>query len=158
MTPTRWPTVVSLLVLAGIGGWGLAAQFYADLVTLPRGAPFTAAVIALFELGLARVVGRAIRGERTGRPMHPLQVARAAALAKASSVAGALLTGFYAGFFLWVIGRVGGGGPPAYRHDAWVSAWSGLACLLLLVAGLLLERACRTPRSRDEMPSWTSTS
>jgi len=155
--PTRWPTVMGLLVLAGIGGWAVAELFYEDLVALPRAAPFTAAVIALFELGLARVVTRAIRGERTGRPMHPLQVARAAALAKASSVTGAVLTGCYAGFFLWVIQRVGGGGPPAYRHDAWVSLWSGLACLLLLVSALLLERACRTPRSRDEMPSWTST-
>ena len=155
MTPTRWPTVVVLLVLAGAAGWLVPAAFYGDLVTLPRGAALTAGVIALFELGLGRVVGKAVRGERRGRPMHPLQVARAAALAKASSVAGSVLTGFYGGFFLWAVRRTE---LRAARHDAWVSGWSALACALLLVAALLLERACRTPRSRDEMPTWTSTS
>lgn len=147
--------MLALLLLAGVGGWALAAVFYGDLVTLPRAAPITAGVIALFELGLARVVSRAVRGEREGPPMHPLQVARAAALAKASSSAAALLTGFYGGFFLWVVRRTE---LRAARHDAWVSGWSALACLLLLVAALLLERACRTPRPRDEMPAWTSTS
>jgi hypothetical protein len=146
---------VALLVLAGIAGWLVPDQFYDDIVTLPRGAAVTAVVIALFELGLARVVARAIRGERRGKPMHPLQVARAAALAKASSVAGAVLTGFYGGFFLWAIERTE---LRAARHDAWASGWSALGCLLLLVAGLLLERSCRTPTPRDEMPTWTSTS
>jgi hypothetical protein len=155
--PTRWPTVLSLLLLAGVLGWALPELYYEDLVTLPRGTALTAGVIALFELGLARVVSRAVRGQRRGRPMHPLQVARAAALAKASSYAGSILTGFYGGFFVWVFHRVGGGAPAAYRHDAWVSAWSALACLLLLIAALLLERACRTPESRDEIPTWAST-
>lgn len=155
MRPTRWPAVVALLVLGGIGGWLLAEGLYGELVRLPRAAPITAGLIALFELGLARVVSRAVQGKRRGSPLHPIQVARAAALAKASSVTGALLTGLYGGFFLWVVRRTE---LRAARHDAWVSGWSALACLLLLVAALLLERACRTPRPRDEMPAWTSTS
>jgi hypothetical protein len=80
--------------------------------------------------------------------MHPLQVARAAALAKASSATGALLLGFYGGFFLWVVRRTE---LRAAEHDAWVAGWSALACLGLLVAALLLEKSCRTPPPRDEM-------
>jgi hypothetical protein len=153
--PSRWPTLVALVVLAGLVGWLVADQAYGDLATLPAAAPFTALVIALFEAGLARVVWRKVRRIGGGRPMHPLQVARAAALAKASSATGALLLGFYGGFFLWAIERTE---LRAARHDAWASGWSALGCLLLLVAGLLLERSCRTPTPRDEMPTWTSTS
>ena len=88
-----------------------------------------------------------VRGVSHGKPMHPLQVARAAVLAKASTT-GALLLGFYGGFFLWVIRRTE---LRAAAHDAWVSGWSALASLALLVAALLLEKACRTPTLHDEM-------
>jgi hypothetical protein len=148
VSPTRWPSVVGLLVLAGLVGWVVADQAYGDLVALPAAAPFTALLIAVFELVLARVVARKVRGRGSGQPMHPLQVARAAVLAKASSATGALLAGFYGGFFLWVVRR---NELRAARHDTWVSGWSTLACLGLLAAALLLERACRTPTRRDEM-------
>jgi hypothetical protein len=147
--PSRWPTLLALVLVAGAAGWVVADVAWDDLVALPSAAPITAVVIAVFELGLARVVSRKVRGVSTGRPMHPLQVARAAALAKASSATGALLLGFYSGFFLWVR-RLSE--KTAATHDAWVSGWSALACLGLLVAALLLERACRTPTPRDEMP------
>jgi hypothetical protein len=147
--PSRWPTILALVVLAGVVGWFVADLAWDDLVALPPAAPITAALIAVFELGLARVVSRKVRGLEPGRPMHPLQVARAAALAKASSATGALLLGFYAGFFLWVIRLTE---KRAASHDAWVSGWSALASLVLLAAALLLERACRVPPPpRDEM-------
>lgn len=148
MTPTRLRTVLALVLVAGVVGWLLARLAYGHLASLPAYAPVTAAVIALFELGLARVVSRQVRGVGRGRPMHPLQVARAAALAKASSATGGLLLGFYGGFFLWTVQRTE---VRAAAHDAWVSGWSALASLLLLAAALLLERACRAPRPRDEI-------
>lgn len=148
MTPSRMPTLLAMVLCAGVVGWLVANGAYGDLVALPAAAPLTAAIIAAFELGLARVVGRKVRGLSRGKPMHPLQVARAAVLAKASSATGALLAGFYGGFFTWVVRRTE---LRAAQHDAWVSGWSAIACLGLLVAALLLERACRTPTSRDEM-------
>ena len=148
MKPSRWPSLLGLVVFAGVVGWLVADRAYGNLVALPTGAPITAAVIAAFETGLARVVWRKVRGVSHGRPMHPLQVARAAVLAKASSATGALLLGFYGGFFLWVVRRTE---LRAAAHDAWVSGWSALACLALLVAALLLEKACRTPTLHDEM-------
>ena len=148
MTPSRWPTLLGLVMAAGLLGWVVADVAWDNLVALPAAAPITAVVIAVFELGLARVVGRKVRGVSPGKQMHPLQVARAAVLAKASSATGALLFGFYAGFFLWVVRLTE---KSAAAHDAWVAGWSALACLGLLVAALLLEKACRTPTLRDEM-------
>ena len=148
MRPSRWPSVLAF-VLGGAGvGWLFADRAWGGLSDLPLAAPFTAGVIALFELGLARVVHRKVRGEGGGKPMHPLQVARAAALAKASSATGALLLGFYGGFFLWLLRKDDN---PHASHDQSVAGWSSVACLGLLVAALLLERACRTPTLRDEM-------
>ena len=147
MRPTRWPTVVGLLLGLGVLGWVFAELAWDDLAELPAYAPATAVVIAAFELGLARVVHRKVRGTvPVGKPMHPLQVARAAALAKASSAAGAMLAGFYGGFLVWLLPRTE---KAAAGRDAWVSAWSALACLVLLGAALLLERACRTPPEPD---------
>jgi hypothetical protein len=144
--PTRWTTVVGLVLLAGVVGWLVPDRAYGRLSSLPAYAPLTALVIALFELGLARVVWRKIRHRGSGTPMHPLQVARAAALAKASSSAGSMLLGFYAGFFTWVAPH---DEIRAAAHDTWVTGWSAVASALLLLAGLLLERACRTPPPPD---------
>lgn len=146
MRPTRWTTVLALVAVLGVVGWLVADRAYGDLVALPVYAPITAALIAVFELGLARVVHRKVRGVGGGKPMHPLQVARAAVLAKASSATGAMLVGFYGGFFLWAAGRTE---VRAAARDAWVSGWSALACLGLLAAALLLERSCRTPTQPD---------
>lgn len=138
--------MLGLVAALGLVGWVVADQAWDDLGELPVYAPVTAALIALFELGLARVVSRKVRGVGPGKPMHPLQVARAAVLAKASSATGAMLLGFYGGFFLWVSGRTE---KAAAAHDALVSGWSAAACLLLLAAALILERSCRTPTPPD---------
>ena len=54
--PTSWRTLALLALIAGGGGWLLADRAYGSLVALPAYAPATAALIALFELGLAKVV------------------------------------------------------------------------------------------------------
>ncbi len=151
MRPTSWRTVGLLALLAGIGAWLLADQAYGSLVALPGYAPATAVLIALFELGLAKTISDQLRHRSKGRGMHPLQVARAVALAKASSAAGALLLGLYAGFFAWTFPRRDR--IAAASHDALVSGLSAAAALLLLVAALLLERACRAPERPDREPA-----
>ena len=104
-------------------------------------------LLAVFEAGLARSVRVRLRGLPTGgRALHPLQVARAAVLAKASSVGGAVLAGAYAGLLAHVLRLQA----EQARDDAVVCAVSAVAALLLVGAALLLERACRTP---DPPPS-----
>ena len=87
-----------------------------------------------------------VRG-RPGRPMHPISVARFAVLAKASSLGGAALAGFYGGVFGWTFVR-----RETYASagdDARVAGLLALAALALTVAALVLERACRTPADPD---------
>jgi hypothetical protein len=145
---TSLRTLVLLVVVMGGAGWLLADQAYGELISLPGYAPATAIVIALFELGLAKIVGDQINHRSRGRGLHPLQVARALALAKASSAAGALLVGLYSGLFAWTFPRRDT--IAAASHDAVVSGASAGAALLLVVAALLLERSCRTPPEPDE--------
>ena len=147
MTPTRVRTLLLAALVTGLLGYLLAAVAYGRLVDLPAYAPVTAGVIAAFELGLAKVVRDKVTGRSTHRPMHPLQVARAVALAKASSAAGALLLGLYAGLLAWTYPRRAQ--LAAAGADTGVAALSAGACLVLVVAALLLERSCRTPSRRD---------
>ncbi len=148
MRPTSWKFVAGCVVGAGVLGWLLLAGAYGDLVKLPTYAAVSAGVMAGFELVLARVVSQKVRGVSRGKPMHALQVARAAALAKASSAAGALLLGLYAGFALWLL--PGSGSNAAKGDDLVVSLVCAGTCLVLLVAALLLERACRTPPGAED--------
>jgi hypothetical protein len=83
-----------------------------------------------------------------GRTLHPVQVARAAVLAKASSAGGAVLLGCYAGLLAWTLPA---GLPVAVmEQDALVAGLSALASAGLVLAALALERACRTPGQDDD--------
>jgi hypothetical protein len=143
VTPTRLPVLVALAVLTAVlGSFAINLQT-GELLSLPLLAPGVGTLMALFELVLAKVVRDRLRGRSRGRrQMHPFQIARAAVLAKASSTTGALLTGLYAGLWLWF-----------FQHDelrvaadnAVVAALSVGASVLLVLAALVLERMCRTP-------------
>lgn len=150
---------MSMLLLAAVVtavlAWLLAELAYADLPLLPRYAPATLVLLAVVEAGMTKVVRDRLRGRRDprgrplGRPLHPLQVARAVVLAKASSAAGAVLVGGYGGLLLWTLPEAG----PKPHGDAVVSGLSALAALALVVAALLLERACRAPEADDRLGS-----
>jgi hypothetical protein len=148
VTPTRLPHLLAMAVLTGLLGWFVIDVRTGDLLSLPYLAPLTAGLIALFELILAKVVRDKVRGRSHGRSMHPLQVARALVLAKASSATGALLAGLYGGLLLWFLQH---GGLRVATSNAQVAGVSIGSCLLLVVAGLLLEQACRAPDIPDEV-------
>ncbi len=141
MTPTRLPVLAGLATLAAVLAYVLVRLTYGDLPPLPAYAPVTLVLLALGELGLGRAVRQRLRGPVRGRPMHPLQVARAAVLAKASSSAGAVLVGVYGGFLAHVL-RLD---LEQARDDSRAAVVAVAAAVLLVVAALLLERACRTP-------------
>jgi hypothetical protein len=149
VTPTRPGTLAALIVGFGAVGYLLAALFYGQLPQLPLYAPVTVVLLAVVELAMARVVRDRLahrldaRGRPKGRPLHPIQVARAAVLAKASSAGGAVLLGVYTGLFAWTFPRRGR--LMATADDALVAGLSALACLGLVIAALVLERACRRP-------------
>jgi hypothetical protein len=144
MKPTRFSVLLLALLVAAAVGYLLAETSYSDLPPLPPLAPVSLGLLALVEGGMAAVIRSKIRGKRpTGRPMHPLQIARAAVLAKASSLGGAVVGGVYGGIFVWTFARRGD--VATYSDDARVSGLAALAAVVLIVMALLLERACRTP-------------
>lgn len=151
MTPTRPGTLAALILGFGVVGYLLAALLYGQLPQLPLYAPVTLVLLAVVELAMARVVRdrltRRLDVRRPGgarpRALHPMQVARAAVLAKASSAGGSVLLGVYAGLFAWTFPRRGR--LMATGDDALVAGLSALASLGLVVAALVLERACRRP-------------
>lgn len=145
MTPTRGRTLLLVGLVTAVVAWLLADAF--EVPALPRSAPLTAGLLALVELAMAKVVRDRLRGRRdergrpVGRPLHPVQVAKAAALAKASSPAGALLAGAYAGVAVWALPDPADG----VRADGVVAVVSALVAVGLVLAALALERACRAP-------------
>lgn len=150
MTETRLRTLAGLAAVAGVAAYLLAELAYADLPRLPLLAAVSLVLLAVTELGMARVVRDRVAHRRRpdgspGRPLHPLQVARALVLAKASSATGALLAGGYAGLLGWVLPRRDTS--MAAADDAVAAGLSVAAALLLALAALLLERACRAPRA-----------
>jgi len=70
-------------------------------------------------------------------------------LAKASAFVGALCTGVYAGFALSFLDAVSSSGP---RNRVIMAGAAAVVSVLVVTAGLLLERACRIPEDPDETP------
>jgi hypothetical protein len=147
--PTRLRVLLAAVLVMAAAGYLLAATAYAGIPPLPAFAPVTLVLLAAVEAGLALIVRDKVRGGRpSGRPMHAMQVARAAVLAKASSLAGSLLFGLYGGLFVWTFGRRGD--LAAANADARVAGLSAAAALALVVAALVLERFCRTPDDHED--------
>jgi Protein of unknown function (DUF3180) len=151
--PTRPGPLLALVAGFAVVLYLLADRAYGSVPQLPVYAPVTLVLLAVTELGMAKVVSDRLahrldrRGRPRGRPLHPMQVARAAVLAKASSVTGAVLLGAYGGLFAWTLPRRGE--LAVAGSDAVVSGLTALAALALVVSALVLERACRTPDDRD---------
>ncbi len=147
MTETRLRSLALIALVASVAGYLLATLIYFDLPPLPALAPSGLAVLALLELIGAKAIHDWVSApQRRGR-LNALQVARAVLLAKASSLSGSILVGLYAGVFGWTFVR-----KDTYAsagHDALLAGLSALASLLLVVAALVLERACRTPRLEE---------
>ena len=149
MRPTRVWLLVALAILAGVVAYVLTDNFYADVQSPPRFAPLWILLIALAEAYTAAMTRARLAGRPGTRPINPILVARLAALAKASSVVGALALGAYAGF----LGVVVQTNSPTANADTRTAAL-GVGCSLgLAVAALLLERVCRARRPpTDDAP------
>jgi hypothetical protein len=146
MQPTRIRTLVVIAVVVGALAYVVARLVYGDLPALPAYSPVTLVLVALVN----GYLGLAVRDRgRAGRPVRiaPLIVARYAALAKASSALGAGFVGGYVGLLVYL---VDGLDKPHLRADAKVAAAGAVAALLLVVAALRLEHACRVPPREDD--------
>lgn len=158
--PALRPTEPATLVVAGLAAaavaWLLISNFYQDLPPMTWPPAIIIAGIAAFAGVAARGLwtriharGQVPAGRRRGGggagavPVDPLTVARFAVLAKAVSLAGAIFTGFHAGYLPWLLveaGRLSGA-----AEDLPPTTGGLVASVALMAAGLWLERACRVP-------------
>jgi hypothetical protein len=97
-------------------------------------------VLAFGLVLLGRPVRRLVRG-KAKRPVDPFFATRVLMLAKASSLAGALLVGTGIGLLVYAVSRTGSVSTPAF----WPDALLGIGALALCVAGLVVEWWCHIP-------------
>jgi hypothetical protein len=143
VNPTRPGTLLAVVVICAALAWLIVRQTFASLPPLPWTAVPAMLLLAIGEVIAGRNLKARISGRRPGKPLQPIAVARMAALAKASSAAGAALGGLAAGFGIYVAGELQKDVP---RADAIAAAATVLAAAALVAGALYLERCCRAPR------------
>jgi hypothetical protein len=146
--PTRVSTLLAVAVVAGALAYLLVRAGYSSLPPLPWTAALSTFVLAVAEAFLAPSVRARLAGRPGTRPILPLVVARTAALAKASSVLGALLLGGWLGMLAYVVPR----DVDATRRDTPRVVAGAVTALALVGAALWLENVCRVPKPPDREP------
>jgi len=143
------------LAVAGLLATGvvylLVTTSYGDLPPIPRLAGVTLLVLAVVEAALGASLRARIRDrDRARRPVQPLTAARAVALAKASSLLGAIMLGAWLAMLAYVLPR---------RAELTAAAADtpgviiGVGCsVVLIAAALYLEWCCQTPHDQDNQP------
>ena len=145
---TRARDLVIPAVLTGLLVHMLLRIGYEQLPPLPPLAGSTLALIAVVEAVFGYSLRARIARRRGTRPVAALTAARAVALAKASSLLGAIMLGGWLAVLAYALPQRDQF--PAAGSDT-TSAIIGAACAgALIAAALWLEYCCRTPGSPDE--------
>ncbi|HVV31519.1 MAG TPA: DUF3180 domain-containing protein [Mycobacteriales bacterium] len=147
MRPTRPSLLLGTFAVALVVAWVATRFGYDSFPPLPDGPVITVLAVALLECGLAWTTrNRLHRRKRptSARPIEPMLVARYAVLARASSLAGALIGGAWAGILIDLLSRRSG--VEAIDDDRRVAIAGLISGVLLVVAALWLEWVCRIRR------------
>jgi hypothetical protein len=147
-------TLALVGIVAAAVTWAVLTAVYSKLPPLS----WTGVPALLIAAGAEAWIGRDLRARIQGRPgakpAPPLFVARMVALAKASSLAAALLAGVSAGFAIYLSGKLDATTP---RNDMITASVSFGSSLVLLAAAMYLEYCCRVPRNpnrdREDAPA-----
>lgn len=145
---TRARDLVLTGLVAAVLVYLLVRSFYGQMPPLPTFAGVTLAVLAVVEAWFGASLRSRIRDSH--REVQALTAARAVALAKASSILGAIMLGAWLGILAYVFPRRG---ELTAAADDFPSTAVGVICAALLIAAALyLEWCCRTPRDQDNQP------
>lgn len=142
MKPTSPWTLAVVVVGCALAGWLIVRATFSSLPPLPWTSVPTLLLLAVGEGLSGRNLRARILRQVGTKPLAPIAVARMAVLAKASSVAAAVVAGLAAGFLAYVGGSLDKTVP---RGDAYAAAATLVAAIVLAGAALYLERCCRTP-------------
>ena len=146
ITPPRALAVAALF--GALAGWLIVAATNSfDLVApqVPWTAPLGVFLIAALVGVIAYTTHQRIHVRR--QRIEPQRAVAFLVLGKASALAGALVAGGYLSYALMFITRLDAVAP---RDRVIKSAVAAVAGVVLAIAGLLLERACRVPKSDDD--------
>jgi hypothetical protein len=150
MRPTRVSTLVIVAVVCAVGTWLALRTVYQRLPPLPWTGVPALLVAAAAEAWTGRDLKARIVGRPGLKPAAPLFVSRMVALAKASSVAAAIIAGVAAGFDVYLSGSLSATIP---REDALTAVITFVAAVVLACAALYLEYCCRVPGDPDDARS-----
>jgi O-antigen ligase len=149
MRRTSWVDLVVPFVILAITAYSLVRFAYTGVLDLQYLVPVPLGALAVAEVVAARRVSAAVRHDPHARPMAAIVIARCVALGKASSLVGAAVGGAALGVLVRLLPDVRT--VTARAHDAKVAGLLLGVCLLLVGAGLLLERAGVDPgRDRSD--------
>jgi Protein of unknown function (DUF3180) len=145
MRPTRWQVLVAIATVTGAAAYLVTRANYDSLPVPTLYAQISLIILAFAEAYTASMTKARLEGSPGTKPIDPILVARLVALAKASSVVGALAVGAYAGFLGWVAQLTSTG-----AHTDVRTAAVGIGAGVVLVAGALyLEWVGRVPEDDE---------
>jgi len=148
MQRTRWQSLaLAAVAVAALTWWGF--QVAAGRGALPPEVPWLVAAVELLIAAVVLSMGWAVRQYLRGkRPnLDPIRAARTAVLAKAACYTGALLTGWYGGQTVVLVGDLATHGNGGRAVAAGVAA---LGAVALVVVGLVVEWMCHVPPPEDD--------
>jgi hypothetical protein len=126
---------------------------YDALPPLPILAGVSLLLLAIVELVFAQSLRARLGGKEGTKPVPALLAARALALAKASSLLGAIMAGAWLGVLVYVVPKraemISAAG------DTNSSAVGLVSAAALIAAALWLEHNCRAPQDRDDRDDQT---
>ncbi|MGY4718672.1 DUF3180 domain-containing protein [Naumannella cuiyingiana] len=143
LQPTSTRVLIIAAVLGGAGAFALGKL--AELITgvplqLSWAGPVALLAIAGCVAAIAIGAWRRLRTDR--RPVEPERAVALLALGKSAALAGALLAGGYLVFALLSLGAIAAPAPRLRVITSLVAVVGGVG---IMIAGLVLERACRVP-------------
>ncbi|GAB3409646.1 DUF3180 domain-containing protein [Flindersiella endophytica] len=147
MRTTQFRLVIGLFALGAALGWTAVAFFRTGAQAMP-GVPWSTPGALLFFAALLGVGAWYMydRVHRKRRGVDAMVAVRLLVLAKASAIVGALVGGGYTGFALRFVASFDSPDGRDRVVRGFVTAATGV---LVVVAALILERACKVPKDED---------
>lgn len=142
------PIAISF-VLGLVGGWllhPLAEHTTGTAPVITWAQPLVLGLLAAILAGTAWLTYRTVQVH--GQRLEPHQAVNRLVLGRACALVGALLAGGYFGYALSWLGAI----DELAAQRGWRSVVAGAMGLLVLVGGLLLERACRVRDDHGDAP------
>ncbi|QUH05720.1 DUF3180 domain-containing protein [Saccharopolyspora erythraea] len=148
MSFTKPRQLVAAALVAAVLVYLLVRMAYGVLPQLPTFAGATLLLIALIDVVFALTMRPRIKRRPGTEPVDPLTAARAVALAKASSLAGAIMGGVWVGLLAYLLPERGT--VQAAGADTVAAVVGLVSAAALVAAGLWLEHCLRNPDEPEE--------